>query len=297
MDVKGVDANLLVALEAILIECNLTRAGERLGITQPAMSGALARLRVQFDDPLLVRTGRAYDLTPKASAMLPAVREAVAAVSRTLQVRPGFEPAVSTRRFVITASDYALSVLAGPLLRRVGRVAPSVALDFAPLPAESTVEEGDLQRRDLLIASADRGLPGRRLEIFRDRFVVIADQHNRALVDGALSAESIAALPHVAGVFGELNPTPVDDALAAVGIVPRRVVTCRGFTAVPFFIAGTDRIGIVPWRIAHRASDLGLVVVDADLTLPVLVEAAHFSPSAVADPGVTWLLDQLASLI
>ena len=93
---RGTDLNLLVALGALLEERNLTRAGERINMSQPAMSGALARLRRYFDDELLVRDGRKYQLTPLAQRLLPDVREALRQVERTLEARPEFDPATST---------------------------------------------------------------------------------------------------------------------------------------------------------------------------------------------------------
>src|ERR1700761_8184612 len=96
--VSGIDLNLLIALGALLEERNLTRAGERLSLSQPTMSGALARLRRHFGDELLVRSGREYQLTPLASGLLPAVRAALGQVEHTLSVPAAFDPATSRRR-------------------------------------------------------------------------------------------------------------------------------------------------------------------------------------------------------
>jgi DNA-binding transcriptional LysR family regulator len=121
--VSSIDLNLLVALGALLEERNLTRAGEKTNMSQPAMSGALARLRRHFDDELLVRDGRQYQLTPLAHRLLPDVRDALRQVERTLEARPEFDLA-STRTFSLAMSDYAVTVLVDPLLRRVQELAP-----------------------------------------------------------------------------------------------------------------------------------------------------------------------------
>src|SRR5579862_9194119 len=123
----GVDVNLLAVLGALLEHRNVTRAGERLRLSQPTMSGALARLRQHFGDELLVRSGREYRLTPMAARLLPAVREALGQVERTLSVPAGFDPATSRRRFSIAISAQSIFALSG-LLRRVHELAPWVRL-------------------------------------------------------------------------------------------------------------------------------------------------------------------------
>ena len=111
MTVGGMDLNLLVALRAMLEEANVTRAGERIGMAQPAMSTALARLRRHYRDDLLVRVGRDYELTPFARSLLPVVEQTMPLIEQALALSDDFDPATSTRAFSITMSDYAFSVL------------------------------------------------------------------------------------------------------------------------------------------------------------------------------------------
>jgi DNA-binding transcriptional LysR family regulator len=112
---KRLDLNLLPQLQALLELRNVSRAAERLQLSQPATSAALARLRRHFGDDLLVRVGRAYELTPFAQALLPLVEEAMQHVQRATRIRSGFDPASSERTFVIAASDYAATLMVGPL--------------------------------------------------------------------------------------------------------------------------------------------------------------------------------------
>lgn len=183
-DLRGVDINLIVVLDAILTERSLTRAGEAIGLTQPAVSGAVAKLRKLLDDPLLVRNGRTYDLTPRALALEPVVRAAMSEVGRTFNLRPLFDPATSDRQFRISASDYALSVMTGPLLRMLEEQAPGVSIEFSSM---NNIEPVDLLREDVAIVSAAHGVPGKRqscgvcrsLAVFCDRFVsLVADDEN-----------------------------------------------------------------------------------------------------------------------
>ena len=119
---SGIDLNLLAVLGALLERRNVTRAGEQLSLSQPTMSGALARLRQHFGDELLMRSGRGYQLTPLAVGLLPDVLEALAQVERTVQVPVGFDPSTSARRFRIAMSGQSLLALSGRL-RRVHRLA------------------------------------------------------------------------------------------------------------------------------------------------------------------------------
>src|ERR1700691_4157488 len=134
MTVAGMDLNLLIALRAMLEEANVARAGERSGMAQPAMSTALARLRRHYQDELLVRVGRDYELTPFARALLPSIQQAMQHVDQALGTGTRFDPATSRHTFLIYATDYVITVIAGPLLCRVAEVAPGIRLDFDAIP-------------------------------------------------------------------------------------------------------------------------------------------------------------------
>nr|WP_274636216.1 LysR family transcriptional regulator [Microbacterium bovistercoris] len=293
-DVRKLDLNLIVVLDALLAERNLTRAGEFVGMTQPAVSSALARLRELLGDPLLVREGRGFILTPVAESLIPIVDDCVAAVRRTFDVLPEFDPATSTRTFVVSASDYVLAELTGPLLSILKRLAPHTNVEFDGLPVDEGVSPVDLLRRDITIAGTGRGVPGKRASLFSDRFVCLADAGNPALRDGALSVEALRRLRHVHCVFGPQAPTPIDDMLSAAEISPRVAMTVQGFMDIPFLITDTPWIGWVPERTARRyAARLNLVMATTEIAPSVLVEAAHWHPSKSGDAALTWLVEQL----
>lgn len=295
-DVRKLDLNLVVVLDALLAERNLTRAGELVGMTQPAVSGALGRLRELFDDPLLERAGRGFVLTPRAESLIPSVAECMASVHRTFDVLPTFEPATSSRTFLVSASDYVLSEITSPLLKVLEQEAPSTKVDFDGLPVDATVSPVDLLRRDITIAGTGRGVPGKRASLFSDQFVCLVDAGNPALYDGALSLESLRRLRYVRSVFGPQVSTHIDDMLSAAELSPRVALTVQGFVTVPFLLAGTEWIGWVPERTANRyAASLGLVIARTPIAPGVLVEAAHWHPSKSNDPALQWLLQQLRS--
>ena len=190
MALGAVDLNLLVALRALLEEGNVTRAGERIGLGQPAMSAALARLRRHFDDELLVRVGRDLELTPFARSLLPRVRESVLLLGDALRVNDGFEPATSERTFTVTLSDYALAVLHEPVRRQIKKAAPGVRLAFADLAEDLLGSERALLRQDLLVGPPGLGFAGRHAPLFGDRLVCVVDGANPYVEKGLLSMGS-----------------------------------------------------------------------------------------------------------
>jgi len=293
--IGGIDLNLLMALGALLEERNLTRAGEKLNMSQPTMSGALARLRQHFGDELLVRSGRQYALTPTAERLLPAVQRALCQVERTLAVTPEFDTATSTRTFSLALSDYAVTVLIEPLLRRVHELAPGVGLELCPIPPDMQESDRGLLQHDLLIAPMGFRFPGRSEVIFRDRFVCILDPANPRLRDGRLSLEDLGSLPHAAATFGHAGLNPAERALDELGVTRDVRVTTVGWLPLPFVVAGTGLVAVLPERLARRvAAAAGVAVAEPPFGRVELVEAAWWHPMRTADPALAWLRTALA---
>jgi DNA-binding transcriptional LysR family regulator len=289
--VSSIDLNLLIALGALLEERNLTRAGEKTNMSQPAMSGALARLRKHFGDELLVRDGRQYQLTPLARRLLPDVRDALRQVERTLEARPEFDPATSARTFSLVMSDYAVTVLVDPLLRRVHEEAPRVGLTVHPLPPDLAESDRGMLQHDLMIGPLGFSFPGESEEIFRDRFVCIVDPGNSRLADGALSLADFGELPHAVATFGQREMlNQAESALEALG-VPRNIqVTTEGWLPLPFVVAGTDLVAVVPERLARRvASTARVTVCEPPFGTIELLEAVWWHPTRSGDQAVRWM--------
>jgi len=289
--VSSIDLNLLIALGALLEERNLTRAGEKTNMSQPAMSGALARLRRHFDDELLVRDGRQYRLTPLAQRLLPDVRDALRQVERTLEARPQFDPAASTRTFSLAMSDYAVTVLIDPLLRRVQELAPGVGLTVHPLPPDMHESDRGMLQHDLVIGPLGMRFPGESEEIFRDRYVCLIDPANPRLAGGALSLADFGELPQAVATFGQRDPVnQAEMALVALGL-PRHVqVTTVGWLPLPFVVAGTDLVAVVPERLARRvAATAGVTVCEPPFGTIELIEAVWWHPTRTGDQALRWL--------
>jgi DNA-binding transcriptional LysR family regulator len=283
----GIDLNLLAVLGALLEHRNVTRAGERLSLSQPTMSGALARLRQHFGDALLVRSGREYQLTPMATNLLPAVREALGQVERTLSVPAEFDPATSLRRFSIAISAQSILALSG-LLRRVHEMAPGVQLDMWPITTALLETGHSLLGYDVLIAPEGFRADGDPEVLLRDRIVYVADPANPRLRDGRLTAEDLAALPHAAVRLPQAGL--ITGALDRLGVTPKVVATTGGWLPLPFLVAGTDLVAAVPERLARRVGGAaGVTVIEPPFGTIELIEAAWWHPMHATDPALTWL--------
>jgi DNA-binding transcriptional LysR family regulator len=290
MALGGIDLNLLVILQALLEEGNVTRAGARLGLPQPAMSNALARLRRHYRDELLLRTGNGYDLTPLARSLLPSVRESARLVGHAFSLGYLGQPPVGDRTFTISLSDYAMVLLGEPLLRRVHDLAPDASIRMRLATAERANGDRGLLGYDLLIAPPKRQPDGDLEVVLRDRLVYVADPANPRLRDGRLTLEDLAALPYAAARLPDHGADPAAIALLQRGISPNVVLTTAGWLTLPFLIAGTDLVAAVPERLARRVSDaVGVTVVEPPFGTIELIESALWHPTHITDPALTWL--------
>lgn len=297
MDLGAFDLNTLVALRALLEEGNLTYAGAKVGMAQPAMSSVLGRYRRHFDDELLVRVGRDYELTPLAHDLLPLVQGAVAELQRTLRISKAFDPGDSGRRFTIAASDYAMTVILEPLRRRARAQAPSVRLDFVDLPDDLVGSPRALLRHDLVVGPLGYGFLGDQQFLFHDRLVCVVDRCNPYLRSGGLDLDALRVMPHAVARFGGATITPVDRVLGQRGVVRRVAVQAQGFLPLMFAVTGTETVAIVPERLARRFAAGGqLAVVDPPFGFVDMLEAIWWHPSRDADAGHRWLVELLAEI-
>lgn len=286
------DLNLLPQLQVLLELRNISRAAERLRLSQPATSAAMARLRRHFDDELLVRNGRTYDLTPFAQSLVPLVDEAMLHVQRATHSRSTFDAATSEREFVMAASDYAAALIVGPLREILRQEAPAVSVDLIPT-AKSSIQGqiADYSKIDLLIGPTGYHMQGTSKQLFRDSFVAIADSGNRLLQHPRLTLPDLLTVPHAVGYFGEGISTPADKFFESRGMGRRVAAVVAGFLSLPLLVEGTDLVALVPRMLAGRAQrGAEIVVIEfADGVEPSLVEAMYWHPSQAEDPANVWL--------
>lgn len=284
------DLNLLRPLLVLLEERSVTRAAERLHLSQPATSAALARLRRHYDDELLVRAGRTMQLTPFARDLLPAVTRASSELKPVIHRKESFDPSRTERHFVIGATDYMTAILAGPLLRTLSDDAPRASVDFVPQP----IRDGTLapySQMDLIVGPPGFNLPGRSQDLFTDDFVLIADAENAALAVPDPMVAQLSALPHAIAYLNDPNHDHVQELLRPAGI--DYIVGARlfGLAALPLLVSGTDMVALVPRMLAAKASRtlrLSVFELPEGMAIP-MTECVYWHPRDEDDPASVWL--------
>lgn len=289
-EVERLDANLLVTLHAVIEERNITRAAETLRTTPAAVSHALTRIRTQLEDPIIIRAGRTFELSALAQRIRPIVGAAVAESERTWNLRRDFEPATSDRRFLVSASDYAMTVLAEPLFELFEDEAPGVSIAFEALPVTAAGIDSVLLRRDVAIASNDRGIAGRTARLFEDDLVVVGRCGHPAARDGQLSKQALQTERFAVSSIGPRSGL-IEQMFESAGIVPRVAVSVGGFSPLPWLIATNDLLSIIPRRVLTRyAESLALQEFTSPLAPARIIETAYFNAAFSEDAGVKWLL-------
>lgn len=272
MDLRRVDLNLLVALDALLEERNVTRAAARLGISQPAASRALGRLRALFSDGLLVDGPGGYVLSLRADRLRPALRQTLAAVGEMLEASP-FDPAVATGPVRLLTTDLHAAVLAPPLLSRLAAEAPALDLDILP-PGPTLMEALESGAVDAVVGVIDEAPAGiRRRKLFDDRLVTLMrDGHPDA--GSELTLERYLALDHIVVSITGSGLAPVDELLSAMGRSRRVRVRVPNFFAAMEIAACSDLVTTLPASLARTAAAAGRFAV-----LPPPVDPGCFTLS------------------
>jgi DNA-binding transcriptional LysR family regulator len=287
------DLNLVVALRALLEERNVTRAGQRVGLSQPAMSAALARLRRHFDDDLLARVGGHYELTALGQVLLDRTSTAYDVLERLFASQADFDPARESREFKLVASDYAVAVFGTELARVVHEEAPGIRLRFAQTPP--TVVDAT----DTLLSATDGLLMPHGVisdfpatDLYQDRWVfLVADDHPS--VEARLTRQDLARLPWV--TYQRTYDAPAVRQLGMLGIEPRVEVSVDGFQLLPLLVAGTRRIALIQARLARLMAPLAAVrVVEPPYEAVPLQEAMWWHPVHTHDAAHIWLRETAA---
>ncbi|MFT4219042.1 MAG: LysR family transcriptional regulator [Microbacterium sp.] len=295
---SGYDLNLLIQLRALLEEANVTRAGQRVQLGQSSMSSALSRLRAVFNDELLVRVGRDYELTPFARVLLPQVQATVPLIERLLTNEPDPEPASALRTLSIMLTDYGIMRLHAALASVLAE-APGIQVDLLPLPERPMESERDLMTHDFVVTVPGIGIEGARLPLLTDEYVCLLDAGNPAIADGTLSFDDFVALPQAVARFGRLHFTPADRRLRELGIDRREPrVTTSSFLPLPSVVAGTDLVAVVPRALADRLGPLtGTVGVEAPFGSVEIALQLWWHPSHDADPIHAWFRERLVAAL
>jgi DNA-binding transcriptional LysR family regulator len=289
--------NLVVALNALLTERSVTRAGERVGIGQPAMSAALARLRRHFGDELLTRKGGGYELTALGKVLLDRSAVACGMLEQVFGSQPRFEPAREHREFTLLTSDYAATVIGDTLAREISAQAPRVRITFRKVPATLLEDPAaSLSTVDGLFMPHGiiSGLPA--LEVFRDRWLcAVAEDHPE--VGQSITLDQLASLPWA--TYQRVYDAPVTRQLSLLGIEPQVQVSVDSFHLLPLMVGGTRRVAMIQERLAKRLGlgpGSGIRLLECPFDAVPVQEAMWWHPVHTHDSGHLWLRENVASL-
>jgi DNA-binding transcriptional LysR family regulator len=286
----NLDLNLLATLDALLRERNVTRTAEHLGVSQPAASAALARLRRHFDDPLLTRVGIRYELTPLAARLASLTGPALAAVRRVFDLTGDFDASRLQREFTVLTSDYAAAVLGPVATRQIAYQAPGVRLRLqqtTPSAVDHPLETLRLVDGMLIPHGFLTDIP--HTDLYEDRWVCIVSADNGSVGEN-LTLAQLGELPWVV-YFNLPNAfAPAVQQLRMLGIEPRVEVVVEGFLQMPFLVAGSNRVALIQEQLARRMADATAVrVLPCPFEVVPLAEAFWWHPLYRDDPAHAWL--------
>ena len=295
LNLAGMDMNLVVALRALLEERNVTRAGRRIGLSQPAMSAALARLRRHFGDELLSRDGSSYELTALGAILLDRARTACDMLDRVFASQAQFDPAHEEREFTLLASDYAVAVFGVRLAAVLHIRAPRVRLIFRQPPASIADDPGALLSVVdglLMPRGVISNLPA--VELYRDSWKCVVATDNPAVGDH-LTLEQLARLPWAA--YQRPFDATVARQLSMLGVEPYVQVSVDNFQLLPAMVAGTRRIALVQSLLADRLpAGSGIRILECPFEAVPVHEALWWHPVHTHDAGHRWLRETAAQV-
>ncbi len=287
-DIRTLDLNLLKTLDALLDERSVTRAAERLSLTQPAVSGMLTRLRECFDDPLFTRTQRGIIPTLRALELALPVKTILAEVAELLQPK-AFDPATAEMTVRIAATDYALRAVIVPFMAALRRQAPGIRVAVTPVssqPLTAQFERGAIDIALITPDSAPDGLHARAL--FNEEYVCLMRQDHPLAQQDGLTLDSFCAQDHALFSYADGSFRGVtDEALAALGRTRRVTLSVCSFLVLPEILRVSDLLSVVPRRLTRDLP--GLSALPPPLTIPGFSKIAVWHERTHRDAGHRWV--------
>ncbi|WP_426237179.1 LysR family transcriptional regulator [Pseudomonas sp. TWP3-2] len=287
-DLRRIDLNLLVILDALLSEQHVTRAAERLHLSQPAVSHALARLRDLLGDPLLVRAGSTLAPTARALELVAPLAEALAQV-QSLLVPNSFDPASARRTFRVAMSDYGAAIILPGLIRTLRREAPGIDLQISHASREGMLDgvlTGDID----LAAGVFPELPNelRSTPLFEEHYVCLLDRQSLP-ADGQLDLPTYLSRPHVLLEMRGSGTPEIERALTALRERRRVAISLPHWSVAPQFISGTDLILTVASRALNDVDRESLIVVPPPFEIAPFTFVLAWHKRRGGDQALNWL--------
>jgi DNA-binding transcriptional LysR family regulator len=293
MDIRAVDLNLLKAFDALNTERAVTRAAGRIGLSQPAMSHALSRLRGLFADDLFVRTPAGMEPTARAREVAPLISAAIERIEAALNLGAGFDPAKSTGIFTAGMAEYAEVALVGRLAAAFADEAPRATLRLLPINGADAVEP--LEQGAIDVAVAHLRTPPATIEtrtLLRDAFVVVT-RKDHPLAALPLSIEAYAAQNHILVSPRGDTSGAIDRVLVDLGLRRRVALLVATYLAVPAALAATDLIATLPSRAARQVAaiaEIAILPLPFDLSATI---AMAWHRRAASEPAQAWFRELL----
>ena len=297
MNIAEFDLNLLVVFDAVLAESSISRAAERLDLSQPAVSNALARMRKATGDRLFVRLANAMVPTPYAQAIADPIRQALAGIRVSLGASREFDPATSQRSFAIYLTDLGEAYFLPRLLARLNRTAPCVRIHTRPMPPESAENALRAGEVDLAIGNLpDLGAGFFMQRLFRDRYVCVV-RKGHPVIGERITARQFAAASHAIVTPGGWGHGIIERTLIEHGLEQRITLRMQNFLVLASIVATTDMVAIVPHSVGSQLSMHNDVKL---LPLPIAIPAFDirqcWQERFHDDKGNRWLRQQFAEL-
>lgn len=290
MRINRLDLNLLACLDALLAHRNVSRAAKQMHLSQPATSAALARLRDYFQDPLLLREGRHYALTPFAESLIDPVRDILSRAQALTQLRPETDPLRMERNITIVASDYVFSTVLVPLFRMAETTAPRLTFAVRPVSGYDSPELEN-QHVDLVLLGASAVASHHPSELLlSDSFCCIAWAEN-PLIGRTLSLKAFQKMGHVVPLLGDGRlPTLDQVAYEMQGVVRRIAMRVPTFSAVAECVVGTSHIATIPKSFAKGLlKTLPLRLMTCPIHIPPVRIAMQWHRHQADDPVLRWV--------
>ena len=295
MDTRRLDLNLLVTLEALLAERNVTKAAARLHLSQPAVSAQLNRLRRLFDDPLLIPAQRGMTPTAKALELLEPLRQALDQVRATVGTHSTFNPAKGRLLVSLACTDYLEAALVKPLAIWLRTNAPGVRVSVRHLDLQHLDAQMERGEVDLALMTPQAAPPSlRSRHLFNERYVLIGRRNHPGL-RGKIGVEEFARFDHViVSLRGRLS-TPVDNTLAALGYKRNVMLAAASFSVVPQIVSESNFVALVPERLVGDRTDK-LKVLDPPFPVEGFAVGMVWHERSHRHSGHQWLREAVLSL-
>ncbi len=297
MRLKGLDLNLLVAFDILLEERSVSRAADRLHLSQPAASAALGRLRDYFNDELLVLHGKRLIPTSYAESLVPEVKRIIAQVDNMIAMSSEFEPLKSERLFRLMCSDYMLKVLVTPLVASLRNKAPDVRMDVR-LSDDSVRTKFEQGKIDVMLLPEEYLSSQHPAEfLFEERLVVVGWEDNPRMRRKITDTEFFDAKHIVVALGPNSDPPFIERYMDQLGFNRQIEIYAPHFSAVPWLVQGTDRLAVIQERLANKFKGVfPIKIAPLPFDFPLMRMMVQFHSARTGDQGLKWLRERMQEI-